>query len=74
MKCIKCGIYYKDRKDPSEVDVVNESLCFNCNFVWKTIVIMLESLKQYSKFSKVNRIVEINFDDIKITKKKGGRI
>lgn len=62
MKCIKCGLYYKDRKDPED-SVADKSLCWNCRFVWRCVGIMLRAWP-----TRIRREVSISLDDLRIRK------
>jgi hypothetical protein len=62
MRCIKCGLNFKDRNDPED-SKCDKTLCWNCRFVWKVIGITIKALP-----TKINRDVQIRIDDIKITK------
>ena len=64
MKCIKCGLRYKDRKDPEDDGTVNKELCWNCRFVWKCIGMTLEALGR----GKTNREIVIQLKDVIIRK------
>ena len=66
IKCIKCGLRFKDRNDQEDVGAVKD-LCFNCRFVWKTLRIYLTSI---GLMEKVNRDVVLNLNDVIIRKKK----
>lgn len=63
LKCIKCKIYFKDRNDPEEYGV-NKELCLHCKVIWKMIGLTLTAISNNS-----NRIVEININDVYITKR-----
>lgn len=65
LKCIKCGLYYKDRKDPEDMGLVHKELCWNCRFVWKCLGMFISSFPP-----KINRGVTIRLEDIKIWKGK----
>jgi len=66
LKCYKCGIYFKDRKDPKDKNHINAKLCWDCRFIWITIGQFLRAMGQF----KENREVQINIDDIKIIKRR----
>mgnify|MGYP001596112152 FL=1 len=63
IKCIKCGIRFNDRNDKDEKNLVNRELCWNCNFIWKSIGIMLNCFP-----GKINRRVAIHLDGVNIKK------
>lgn len=67
-KCIKCGIYFRDRKDPADWSIgsrVEKELCFNCRFIWQALKMFVIAIP-----SKINRIVTIRLDNVSITKPK----
>ncbi len=63
IKCVKCGLRYKDRKDPEETPT-EKILCWNCRFVWKCLGMMIQHWPP-----RINRVVTINFDHVSIVKK-----
>ena len=67
MKCIKCGIRFKYRKVPEEKNLVDRELCFNCGMIWNYIKMSLQAI---GRFEKINRVVIIKLEDIKIVKKR----
>jgi hypothetical protein len=64
-KCIKCGIYFREK--PWEKPEVRKDLCFHCSFIWEQIGKFLQYMQN---FHKLNRIVEINIENISIKKLK----
>lgn len=64
LKCIKCGLRFRDREDPEDKGLVNREMCWNCRFVWKVIGLVLRGLPE-----RLNRDVAINLDYVIIKKK-----
>lgn len=66
LKCIKCGLYYKDRKDPEDNEfVVYKELCWNCRFVWKCLGMFIQSFPP-----RIRRSVTISLDTVLIKRTK----
>lgn len=65
-KCIKCKIYYKDRKNPEEKDKVYENLCMKCMSLWKSLGLIIQAHGNFAQ--KLKRDVRINLDNIEIRK------
>jgi len=69
IKCIKCGLRFKDREDPRDKGLVNKELCWNCRFVWDVIGMTLQSLGNMEVGGKkLNREVQIRLEDVYIRK------
>ena len=66
IKCIKCGLRFKDRKDPEDDGTVNKELCWNCRFIWQVLGMTLEAL---GRREKLNREIVLNLDDVVIRRK-----
>lgn len=65
LKCSKCDLWFRDREEPEEKELVHKNLCWNCRFVWKCIGLMLNSFPP-----KINRDISINLDGVSIKKKR----
>jgi len=65
IKCSKCGIYFKDRKDEKDTEFY-KGLCSCCRLAVVTLEL---SILTINNFEEVNRIVEIDMENIKIRKK-----
>jgi hypothetical protein len=67
IKCIKCGLRFKDREDPEDGSTVYRELCLNCRFIWRCIAMVLQSFPP-----KINREVRIDLEHVIIKKKING--
>lgn len=70
IKCIKCGLSFKDRKDPND-NIGEDTLCWNCRFIWQSIKLTITALSSDNPFmmKPLNRTVHIRFEDVDIFKK-----
>lgn len=70
IKCQKCGIKFNDRKDPDDI-IGEDTLCWNCRFIWKCIKTTLQALSSDNQFMSkpLNRTVHVRLEDIEILKK-----
>lgn len=65
MKCIKCDLRFKDRKDPADEGSVDRELCWNCRFVWQCVRMVMTAIPP-----RINRKVTIKLDDVLMERNK----
>lgn len=63
LKCIKCGLYFKDRKDPTD-SATGKETCFKCNFILRALWVTMQVLA-----NQQNREITFDIDGITIRKK-----
>lgn len=74
IKCIKCGLRFKDRQDAEEVKKVYSELCQNCKFIWKTLGMVIQSFGFNPYMRKpLNREVTLKIEDLNIRRSKRRR-
>jgi hypothetical protein len=67
IKCIKCGLYFKDREDPADEELVHKTLCWNCRFIWNCLCCLGMVIHGFPE--RLNRTVGISLDGVQIQKK-----
>jgi len=65
LKCKKCNLYFKDRIDRKDT-AYEKYLCWNCRYIIRCIGMMMDAL---GTNSRLNRIISLDLDSIKIRKK-----
>ena len=65
LKCVKCGIPYKERRVVKTV--YGSSLCMKCEVIWNVIGNFLNQLTKEAE--ELNRIVSINADAFSIKRR-----
>lgn len=68
IKCIKCGIRFKDRQDEEDM-IVDKELCWNCRHIWKILRMVISSFNYNPMMPKqLHREVVLKLEDVHIRK------